>query len=543
MSQRNSSSTSSGYKKSSALFSDVPCASFTCKSTWNKPANKKVKDFSGQTDPELYEFTDMDVQTGLYAEVCESEITKSTYAGLTVFDYLFKMYGKADIYKNKLFQSPEDTRMEVFTALIEDGCVKINGAICKEPQQKLELNSIVELVLHKCNVATQKDKQSDETKEEHDVDERRLASFLSEKIPVMYEELDVNYSSKAFDGYEAGISGDVEDITFWSSLTVDLEKHKVLYPDWSTAKYVRGRISKCFTKSNKERVYDVDYEDGTKQYGVREEHIIIEYDPSGNSVNPSKKSAGTSKANAPTGPPNQPSKLFEGLRVHVKDPKSSSGPLVQYIPGRVVKARSGGFNVECEGDLVVRGVSTDDVMVGIDELQAVRAKQPEKSKLQCTGVSWNASGSFLAVAFGRRDLTGWCDTPGAVCIWKIFSKTFNPSEPDIVLDHSSGAMCVKFHPENPSLIAGGFFSGEVVVWDINKPQSPLGVTAMTEYAHKEPVTSLNWMFHTLQRIWLVVSTGADGKLLLWNYQQGARDGIIPFPVKGTLLRNSKLMKK
>jgi len=61
-----------------------------------------------------------------------------------------------------------------------------------------------------------------------------------------------------------------------TGLSVDLEKKKVVYPDWSTAKHRPGRIAKCVLTRNRERVYDVDFEDSSVRLtGVREEHIRL----------------------------------------------------------------------------------------------------------------------------------------------------------------------------------------------------------------------------------------------------------------------------
>jgi hypothetical protein len=87
------------------------------------------------------------------------------------------------------------------------------------------------------------------------------------------KELDDNLASKAFDGYEIAANDLTEDILHWKTLSVDLEKKKVVYPDWTTAKHFPGVISKCNVTRNKERLYDIDYDDGGKLTGVKEEHI------------------------------------------------------------------------------------------------------------------------------------------------------------------------------------------------------------------------------------------------------------------------------
>ena len=65
-----------------------------------------------------------------------------------------------------------------------------------------------------------------------------------------------------------------ESIELWKILTVDLEKHKVVFPDWSKGNHYAGVIVRCHVTRNKERIYDIDMSDGgSRLNGVREEYI------------------------------------------------------------------------------------------------------------------------------------------------------------------------------------------------------------------------------------------------------------------------------
>ena len=54
--------------------------------------------------------------------------------------------------------------------------------------------------------------------------------------------------------------------------------------------------------------------------------------------------------------------------------------------------------------------------------------------LQCTGISWNATGSVIAVSYGRLDHSGWCNYRAALCTWNVFHPKFDPEKPDLVLE-------------------------------------------------------------------------------------------------------------
>lgn len=198
---------------------------------------------------------------------------------------------------------------------------------------------------------------------------RSLSDFMANAYKILERELNENVGSKAFDGYELLDENMAEDITYWKLLSVDLEKKKVIFPDWTTAKHCAGKITRCVLTRNKERIYDIDYDDGVKLLGVREEHIRLVEDHSSSSK---PKSRSEKKANI---------RLQEGVRVHAK--VVFKGGVVKYLPGRVVKcSRNGTFDIECEGGRHETGLPIDDLLIGLDEGLSVEARRPTKVQLQ-----------------------------------------------------------------------------------------------------------------------------------------------------------------
>jgi hypothetical protein len=53
-------------------------------------------------------------------------------------------------------------------------------------------------------------------------------------------------------------------------------------------------------------------------------------------------------------------------------------------------------------------------------------------------------------------------------------------------------MCIEFHPEEPTLLAGGTFNGQVLFWDLEKPEDPLiAQSPFTDDTHYESVTKVS----------------------------------------------------
>jgi WD40 repeat protein len=170
------------------------------------------------------------------------------------------------------------------------------------------------------------------------------------------------------------------------------------------------------------------------------------------------------------------------------------------------------------------------------------------SYLPCTGLSWNASGSLLAAAYGHAHHPGWCRHRAGVAVWNAFrgppAAASSPSggggggawAPSAVLDTPTCVTSVAFHPDNAGLVAGGTATGEVYLWDLNRsdggaggpgkgglrPTStllsdPLVCRSRTDdHVHREPVLSLAWAFDATLREYTLVSLSGEGKVAVWT---------------------------
>ncbi|XP_070614987.1 cytoplasmic dynein 2 intermediate chain 2 isoform X4 [Erythrolamprus reginae] len=114
--------------------------------------------------------------------------------------------------------------------------------------------------------------------------------------------------------------------------------------------------------------------------------------------------------------------------------------------------------------------------------------EAQERHLQVTSISWNATGAVLACSYGRLDDGDWSSEKSFLCTWNLDRRALNPHRPDLVVEVPSAVLCVAFHPQQPSLIAGGLFSGEVLIWDTGRQEDPLiWRTGMTDDTHTDPV--------------------------------------------------------
>ncbi|XP_045702501.1 cytoplasmic dynein 2 intermediate chain 2 isoform X2 [Phyllostomus hastatus] len=166
--------------------------------------------------------------------------------------------------------------------------------------------------------------------------------------------------------------------------------------------------------------------------------------------------------------------------------------------------------------------------------------------LHVTSVSWNSTGSVVACAYGRLDDGDWSTLKSFVCAWNLDRRGLNPRQPSVVVEVPSAVMCLAFHPTQPSHIAGGLYSGEVLVWDTGRPEDPLlWRTGLTDDTHTDPVYQVLWLPEPRHsHRWQVLSVATDGKVLLW---QAAGPGQLQLTggfalVVQQLPRNTKLKK-
>ncbi|BFY97495.1 hypothetical protein BsWGS_00534 [Bradybaena similaris] len=82
-------------------------------------------------------------------------------------------------------------------------------------------------------------------------------------------------------------------------------------------------------------------------------------------------------------------------------------------------------------------------------------------------------------------------------------------------------MCIEFHPINPAWLAGGNFSGEIILWDLSREDDlVLATSGIGNDAHREPVSKVHWIKSQSsgRRDYNIISISGDGKVLIWKVE-------------------------
>nr|XP_015798833.2 WD repeat-containing protein 34 [Nothobranchius furzeri] len=155
----------------------------------------------------------------------------------------------------------------------------------------------------------------------------------------------------------------------------------------------------------------------------------------------------------------------------------------------------------------------DQLVSCLHRLQHPDAKD---SRLHVSSVSWSHTGSVIACSYGRTDGGDLSTQRSWVCLWNLDRRKLNPTQADLVLDVPAAVTSLSCHPTRPALIAGGLFSGEVVVWDTSRTQDPvLFQTGTSADSHRDPVYQVSWVPLQKKGEFGVLSSGSGGRVLVW----------------------------
>uniref|UniRef100_A0A3Q3NB38 Dynein 2 intermediate chain 2 n=1 Tax=Mastacembelus armatus TaxID=205130 RepID=A0A3Q3NB38_9TELE len=162
-------------------------------------------------------------------------------------------------------------------------------------------------------------------------------------------------------------------------------------------------------------------------------------------------------------------------------------------------------------------VNWDDRSQLVSCLHCLQHPIAQEQGLHVTSVSWSYTGSVIACAYGRIDDGHWSTERSYVCTWNLDRRGLSTTQADLAIDVPTAVTALCCHPSQPALIAGGLYSGEVVVWDTSQTQDPvLALTGMSADSHTEPVYQVTWVALQKKGEFGVLSASSGGRVLLWT---------------------------
>lgn len=139
--------------------------------------------------------------------------------------------------------------------------------------------------------------------------------------------------------------------------------------------------------------------------------------------------------------------------------------------------------------------------------------------LHALDIAWNCTGTIIAVAYGRLDVSGWCNASGFVCLWNITREEVDPHAPNITLEIDTYVTRIAFHPTESLQLAVGTYGGDVLVYPSVQENVSLS-TSQGCFTHKDPVSSVQWV-QNLQELrepyrYTLCVASQDGMISIWS---------------------------
>lgn len=140
-------------------------------------------------------------------------------------------------------------------------------------------------------------------------------------------------------------------------------------------------------------------------------------------------------------------------------------------------------------------------------------------ELHALDITWNSKGAMLAVAYGRLDVSGWCNTSGCACVWNISRADLDTNTPHFTLETDTYVTKVQFHPTQAFCLAIGTYGGDVLLYP-NITESEYFSSGQTISFHRDPISSLEWV-QNLQEMrevhrYILCVGSQDCKISLWS---------------------------
>ena len=93
-----------------------------------------------------------------------------------------------------------------------------------------------------------------------------------------------------------------------------------------------------------------------------------------------------------------------------------------------------------------------------------------------------------------------------------------------------------FHPVNPAILAGGTYSGELIVWNTNESDPQVCSSSIDDYFHREAIMKVEWFLEdVVGEEYNLATVSGDGKVLFWDYKFNQ----LQYPIRGHTLVNPK----
>jgi len=130
-----------------------------------------------------------------------------------------------------------------------------------------------------------------------------------------------------------------------------------------------------------------------------------------------------------------------------------------------------------------------------------------------TDVSWSPQFQDLVLASYSASENNSNDPDGVVLVWSAQNTL---QRPEYRFHCQSPVMTSFFSKFSPTIIIGGTYSGQIVLWDVRAKSTPVQHTPLSSIGHTHPVYSMSVV--GTKNANSLVSVSTDGKLCVWSLE-------------------------
>eukprot|EP01087_Luapelamoeba_hula_P012597 TRINITY_DN3517_c0_g1_i1.p1 TRINITY_DN3517_c0_g1~~TRINITY_DN3517_c0_g1_i1.p1 ORF type:complete len:641 (+),score=89.71 TRINITY_DN3517_c0_g1_i1:111-2033(+) len=187
--------------------------------------------------------------------------------------------------------------------------------------------------------------------------------------------------------------------------------------------------------------------------------------------------------------------------------------------GRAARILERAISVGSKFDVVTNYAQDDNAGSKADNsrevaLQATLFDERWSKHRSITSVSWSPKHSELVAVSYSGNETGSHDPDGVVAVWSTQNLL---NRPEYVFQCQSTVMSVVMPEYHPTLVIGGTYSGQIVIWDMRSSSlTPVLRTPLSSIGHTHPVYCLDVV--GTAHAHNIVSVSTDGRMCSWSLE-------------------------
>ncbi|XP_064466287.1 cytoplasmic dynein 2 intermediate chain 2-like isoform X2 [Ornithodoros turicata] len=138
------------------------------------------------------------------------------------------------------------------------------------------------------------------------------------------------------------------------------------------------------------------------------------------------------------------------------------------------------------------------------------------ARLRCSGISWNCTGSVVALSCSIPTHDGWCLHDSSAFLWSLHRQTSKECKPSSILNTEGCLSALAFHSHKSAILVAGTLHGDIILWDLGRDlENWITGSNVIKGEHHDAVTGVHWSTY-VDTADSFLSCSLDGRILYWK---------------------------